>query len=868
MTVHQHVQQDLTRLIEGCLEPMDSTSGLGAPDSLNRHAASTNGQPSATGAELATAQPQDSTVVASLSDVPNRSIPKQRAKCRFFTSQKGCRAGDACPYIHDLADSKRKNAQPGAQVQAGSANEVEDSQNSLQGVSTDVRSLSINDTKEVKAVPQAGAKPSIHAGQRPISKAESSSPREFQINQLRRRFRPKETNDTSGTFLTIEMAPSDPDFPFELDKLQCILHVPLSYPGQGRPTLKVINPDMERAFQTNVERGFDDIVDSTLRTGGRGTLLSWMNSLDRHLERLLTTTERGPTLKFVPNVGSKEVQERRAPEQVRVSHTDTPATERKPVPKPTSSVTNVSRVYTAEEKAQAERRRAVETKQIEARLGRLPLFQKSRDELSFVIPVQPSKVERLPVPLRPIKTVKLLVPRLYPLEPSSIELQGVRSPEAQSVEVGFSQWVKANAQLNLMSQINYLTSNMHTLATTALELASEPKQEPTTSSADLPDESAPSGSNNPMFEVEDKPHIRVIPRPPEWSARDTDEGSEVSDFSTSEDSFTDEDGDDEDGGAPVPEMPGPTAERGVALSFPYLELYGIELLELVGLYITVKCDRCKEQVDVRNIPQVKNKRDVLAPKVETCKKCTNTMSLGFRRQLMHAHSTRAGYLDLDGCTVVDLLPSVCELRANVAHIHVVALSRPAQNARPHFPALAWLQFAARVQLLPAVNAITKWVKFLIVGSAAFTSRDRVPQRKKSLVRSYLVEADVCTMVKAIGGSGITVSCKFSAVFSFAYTFNRFSCCAKVFPCDKCHDAATDHPNEHANRMICGFCSREQIYRPENCGICRAVLVGKAGSGFWEGGKGTRNKVLMSRKDPRKYKRLGATKPGGSSSSKK
>ena len=45
----------------------------------------------------------------------------------------------------------------------------------------------------------------------------------------------------------------------------------------------------------------------------------------------------------------------------------------------------------------------------------------------------------------------------------------------------------------------------------------------------------------------------------------------------------------------------------------------------------------------------------------------------------------------------------------------------------------------------------------------------------------------------------------------------------------------------------GFCSREQIYRPEDCAICRATLVGKAGSGFWEGGKGTRNRVLMSRK---------------------
>jgi len=53
-------------------------------------------------------------------------------------------------------------------------------------------------------------------------------------------------------------------------------------------------------------------------------------------------------------------------------------------------------------------------------------------------------------------------------------------------------------------------------------------------------------------------------------------------------------------------------------------------------------------------------------------------------------------------------------------------------------------------------------------------------------------------------------------------------------------------------------SREQNYRPEDCGICHSVLVGKRGNGFWEGGKGTRDKARMSRKDPRKYKRRPGT----------
>ena len=48
-------------------------------------------------------------------------------------------------------------------------------------------------------------------------------------------------------------------------------------------------------------------------------------------------------------------------------------------------------------------------------------------------------------------------------------------------------------------------------------------------------------------------------------------------------------------------------------------------------------------------------------------------------------------------------------------------------------------------------------------------------------------------------------------------------------------------------MICGYCSREQNYRPEDCAVCRASLIKRAGSGFWEGGKGTRDKAKMSRK---------------------
>lgn len=102
----------------------------------------------------------------------------------------------------------------------------------------------------------------------------------------------------------------------------------------------------------------------------------------------------------------------------------------------------------------------------------------------------------------------------------------------------------------------------------------------------------------------------------------------------------------------------------------------------------------------------------------------------------------------------------------------------------------------------------------------------------------------------------------------SYRWFRFACCECVFPCDKCHDAATvesagsgggagdGHVSEWAHRMICGWCSREQNYRPEDCAFCGRSVIGRRGTGFWEGGKGTRSKVLMRRGDKRKYRRVG------------
>ena len=429
------------------------------------------------------------------------------------------------------------------------------------------------------------------------------------------------------------MAPSDPDFPFELVGLDCELHVPRNYPTEARPFLYVKNKEMGRGYQINVERGFARLAESKPQS----TLLNLMNSLDKQLESLLTE-QKAETITIIPNNTSAKSQNT---QQVKSIEHDKPS----PQPEPTTP--------TVEQRRLASERREAETRQLEARIGRFPLFSKSSDGLDYKIPITPRKHEHLPVPLQAVNTIKLHVPLLYPLQHCRVEIQGVSREAAKNAERGFEKKMKEAPETTLMGHVNFFAQNMHLLAT-------QPMEEPETDRIVVPNVAPLSVVENTSqkevqlakSEDDDRSHVKFIPRPPEWGAQNEEEedptDSECSDFYDSGDE------DENDGGAAIDPVPDsstlPTApERGISLSFPFLELYGIELLELVSLCITIKCERCKDTMDISNL---RNN----ASRSESCKKCAMPLSVGYRRELMHANSVRAGYLDLEGCIVLDLLP--------------------------------------------------------------------------------------------------------------------------------------------------------------------------------------------------------------------
>jgi hypothetical protein len=454
-----------------------------------------------------------------------------------------------------------------------------------------------------------------HIVARPVPAQQSLDPRTFQLSQLRRRFRPAErTLPDGGLALDIKLAPSDPDFPFEMPALDCVMTVPQDYPT-SRPSVRVNNKEMGRGYQINVERGFDDIVDRNRR----GTLLQYMNSLDKELETLLAAP-KAETVRLVIHSGKGKTVQPSAPESsvaqnALISQYGRPSS---PKQEPVKS-------YSMDELQKAKAKRSADTRQLEARLGRLPLFAKSIDGLSYTVPIDPRSSSELPPSLQAMKTVRVIVPEKYNLEPCRIEIPGDNSEAAIGLQQNFELWVSINPDVPLVARINYLAQNMHTMAKTK----TPDEKVSATPPMDLPESSSSKAKGTNEATLYDRGHIKVIPRPPEWSAiHDEDSDDDSSPFESSDDSGEDTPSENESD-APVlkQENVSHITERGIMISFPHLELYSIELLELVTLNITVKCDRCKDLQDVTNLKN-NEKADYTGEKSFSCKKCSSKLSAG------------------------------------------------------------------------------------------------------------------------------------------------------------------------------------------------------------------------------------------------
>lgn len=504
----------------------------------------------------------------------------------------GCRTGTACPYVH--APTEEGNGR-GENRFVRPEKKPDDVQHAHSKTAQPRSSQHVVAPSRVVT--------------RPVPKAQAEDPREFQLGQIRRRFSPSEEAQPEATSFTFKMVPSDPDFPFEMESLTCVLLVPSAYPGGNPPTLRIRNKEMQRGFQLNVERGFDEIAAAS----PSATLLGLMNRLDKDLAGLLSRP-MADTIKIYRNTAL-----------------DKPTTATQKAPEPLDK--NLERViptyqaptHSQEQRSTAHAKRQTEIRQLIARLGKLSNFKQAMDGVTFTVPFQAPRKSDVPEALQNRNTLRLVVPELYNLQPCRVEFPGSKDRSVENVERAFEERARANPEQSLMAHINYLSQHIGVLAVAK----EKPLPQEDQSLNVLAASEAPKSSSEPVQDnSNDRSHVHFIPRPPEW-AYGNNEGS---DWSSDEYDSTYDSGDEteEEESAPMQDSNTPStglAERGVLLSLPYLELYGIELLELVALSVTVKCDRCKEQTDIERLRN-NTKGDHSGMKEESCRKCGNGLAAG------------------------------------------------------------------------------------------------------------------------------------------------------------------------------------------------------------------------------------------------
>lgn len=494
---------------------------------------------------------------------------------------------------------------------------------------------------------------------RPIP--ETRNTRQFQLLQLQRRFNLKgEDGTNTKTDYTINLVPSDPEFPYAVDSLTFVLTVPLGYgaagsdgkadgdtaasDGDNHPSIKILNDDIPVGFKINIENGFRDIVKHASKTT---TLLDMVNTLDKRLESFLAT-EKASTIKIIPNAPNRTSASDSSASRNITSNLGTtkPNVVVQPAAyfeQPVPTKTQYKPSYTPDEIAAAAAKRAQDVRQLEARLGRMDVFSKTEapdGEIIYTVPLEARRKDLLPVPLLTLRSVILRVPRLFNLEPCVITISGmgITRDISKPLERKFTKQVKANPTWTLMAHLNALAANLHVMATEAMEEeaktdAEKRKQEEEKmlvedleNKAIIDDNDTRQLATGKDTVLDDKEHIVVIPRPPEWSLAREGEGSETdtdteddSDYEYSENSENDEE--QKDAGMPD------SRERGTALSFPGIQMPGIQLLEVLFINVTIKCNKCKTTVDVKQI------RPGGKPRFDRCDKCSSIYGIGKLRLL-------------------------------------------------------------------------------------------------------------------------------------------------------------------------------------------------------------------------------------------
>ncbi|KAJ1970434.1 hypothetical protein H4R35_005866 [Dimargaris xerosporica] len=675
---------------------------------------------------------------------------------------------------------------------------------------------------------------------------------------------------TNRPTVSVAVPPSDPEFPFDLAALQFAITATDQVLGPMRSKHPTSFPFQVRVTNTDIPPGIVSNIQSALNRYTAKhpavsvcSVLEWVDSM---LEQILAQTP-APTVRFVSLGASSSAD---------VSPLTPPSPSREPlaVPAPTPAV---------EPPVVQDPRRAAELQQLERRFQRSWRCLESTGPHATRVQFDLSVVEpEYTLPNRDFK-LSLTVPLTYPADKCQLAIDYCNSEAAidqahrQHIAAAFLDHAVAYPHKPLIHVLSWLNRNLQPLLT-----------------ADILSESTASDNSAPPMECISTPsdHSMFLPPDPEVvEITKALTGQSVSSVRRPAGDASNEE-------ALTTASPGPEvaeyeppkqgrfttpSHKGIQLRVSMIEVRDIELLVCSQLSVMVQCDRCRRHNELRRIrPTWEQSHSSAMPwdndnaQWTDCQTCHLALGVRFRPDLLAPNAAAPlgwfslGYVDCANCTPVDQLPSTYQ---------VVCAQCQHENAPPHIPLL--LTQPSPFGTLPDHSSSKKTHPLTSVGAHTATRTqcakchhwmhllmptivwqrltpgwpleppdgwDQRPKRKP--VKSDIVPG------QPLPHNG---TCKH---YKQSNRWFRFPCCGKLYPCDTCHNDQETHPSEQANRIVCGFCSREQPFQSKSisCSHCLHKYVKFLdGRAFWEGGTGMREKSKMNRKDSHKYKGLNKTK---------
>ncbi|GAW80368.1 hypothetical protein, conserved [Plasmodium gonderi] len=285
---------------------------------------------------------------------------------------------------------------------------------------------------------------------------------------------------------------------------------------------------------------------------------------------------------------------------------------------------------------------------------------------------------------------------------------------------------------------------------------------------------------------------------------------------------------------------------GKSLILNNTQIKNISLYKAVMMKLQLVCNRCCNTFDVtttsKDSPQL----------VCTCANCNNSVVVEVYRNICFMENNCVCVLKFNQCSLMDLLSTDfsvnCESCGRKSILKNVTSGKEIYiNCQKCFTKL---EFRYRDfsfdEIANANNAAIKKIDEMI--NKLFTKKKST---KKAIAAPNNLKIEKCKNVIKVNNIEVKDgACKH---FKKSHRLFKFPCCNKIFPCPTCHDLNSNHECGIATRVICGFCFRE-FNDDEEC-ICQRDKKTKKGGNFWEGGKGCRNAITLSKNDSKKYKLL-------------